>query len=156
VLTRHSGAYTGFSGADSADKAQWVQQHVDLSAYAGKQILVRFELLTDGSTTYQGMLVDDIIIPEINYSSDVETGDDGWQAEGWLRIDNVLPQTYLVQMITYGPAIRITRLLSPGDGIDGSWEVNVGDDIWEVVISISGMTEFTTEPALFDYTLTQN
>jgi len=63
---------------------------------------VRFELLTDGSTTLQGLLLDDISIPEINYSTDAESGDDNWQAEGWIRMDNTLPQTYLVQMIEYG------------------------------------------------------
>jgi immune inhibitor A len=118
--------------------------------------MLRFEYITDDSTTEQGMLLDDISIPEINYSTDAETDDGGWIPEGWVRIDNSLPERYVVQMVQYGQATQISRLLGPADGTSGQWSIKVGGDVTEVVISVSGLTEFTTESTPFSYTLTND
>ncbi len=148
-------AYTGtVGGAARAASADWAQQTVDLTPYAGKKIMIRFEYLTDDESTEEGMLIDDISIPEIGYSSDAETGDDGWQAEGWARIDNVLPQRYLVQMAEFGPTPRRFRLLGPGDGNLGNWTLDIGGNVSRLVISVSGLTEFTTTQARCQYQLT--
>jgi len=58
---------------------QWVHEQIDLSAYAGKQIAVRFEYVTDEAYNTAGWAIDDISVPELGYSTDAETGDDGWQ-----------------------------------------------------------------------------
>jgi immune inhibitor A len=140
--------YTGNSGG--ADTSVWQLETVDLSAYAGQQILLRFEYITDDATNTEGMLIDDISIPELNYSSDAETGDDGWTAEGWARIENALPAHYLVQMVEYGRSgsvPRVFRLLGPADGLTGDWTLNVGGEVSRLVISVAGLTEFTTEQA---------
>ncbi len=99
------------------------------------------------------MLIDDIRIPEINYTTDAEAGDDGWQAEGWVRIDNVLPQTYLVQMAEYGPTPRVFKLLTSDGGNSGNWALDVGGDVSHLVIALSGLTEFTTQKAACQYQL---
>ena len=157
--------YTGYSGLAlndsnaSAATAQWEQESVDLTPYAGKQIQIRFEYMTDVTTNDEGMLIDDISIPEINYFTDAESGDDGWTAEGWARIENVLPQTYLIQKIEFGEtgtAPRVTRLLGPSDGNTGSWSFEVGNGVTHTVISLSGLTEFTTQKVPFQYTFTLN
>lgn len=145
-------AYTGFTG-DSAASATWRQQTVDLTPYAGKKILIRFEYLTDDAVNEAGMLIDDISIPEINYKTDAEAADDGWQAEGWVRIDNVLPQTYLVQMAEYGPTPRVFKLLTPDGGDNGNWALEVGGNVSRLVIAVSGLTEFTTQQATCQYQL---
>jgi hypothetical protein len=148
-------AFTGNSGGkDSSINAVWEHETLDLTPYAGKQIVLRFEYVTDDATTGEGMLVDDISIPEINYSTDAETDDGGWVAEGWARIVNSLPQRYVVQEATFGKTTSVSRLLSPADSTSGQWTINVGRDVKQVMISVSGLTEFTTEPAPFTYTLT--
>ena len=110
-------------------------------------------MLTDDAYDEQGMLVDDISIPEIKYSTDAETDDGGWTPEGWLRMDNTLPQRYLVQMVEYGSTTRVFHLLVPDDATNGQWTITVGGDVSQLVIAVSGLTEFTTEPAPFHYTL---
>ncbi|MEP7285151.1 MAG: hypothetical protein ABI947_05215 [Chloroflexota bacterium] len=146
-------AYGGYSGGSDLQSATWRQESADLTPYAGQKILVRFEYLTDDAITERGLLVDDIRVPEINYSTDAESDDGGWQAEGWVRIENALPQQYIVQMAEYSPTPRTFRLLGPADGITGGWDVKVGDDVTKLVISVSGVTEFTVEPAPFQYTV---
>ena len=76
-----------------------MQESIDLSAYAGQQVQVRFQYITDDAANEPGILLDDISIPELNYSSDVEDGDGGWISKGWLRTDNVLTQRWLIQVV---------------------------------------------------------
>lgn len=45
------------------------------------------------------MLIDDIRIPELGYADDVESGDGGWQAEGFVRTDGVLPQHWELRLV---------------------------------------------------------
>jgi hypothetical protein len=145
-------AYTSESGGDGPPQnAVWEQESLDLTPYAGKQITLRFEYVTDDATNEPGMLIDDISIPEINYSTDLEKDDGGWSADGWVRIDNALPQRYLVQMVQMGENDQVTRLLGPDAGNSGKWTIKADKD---VVITISGLTEFTTENAPYTYTLT--
>ncbi|OQY19487.1 MAG: hypothetical protein B6I35_11600 [Anaerolineaceae bacterium 4572_32.2] len=80
-------AYTGSSGG-------WIQEQVDISAYAGQEVLIRFEYVTDDAVNRPGFVVDDVAIPEIGYSSDFEEGEDGWETAGFMRHANVLPQRW--------------------------------------------------------------
>ncbi len=156
--------FTGVSGAGANNtnsssqlgqdsQAQWIEEKVDLSAYAGQQIKVRFEYVTDDELTFAGMAIDDIQIPEIGYSSDAETDDGGWQSEGWARMDNTLPETYLIQEIDFGSTPTVKRLLSPADGVTGKWVLKVDASTPHLVIAVSGMTRFSDEDAPFSYTL---
>jgi len=89
---------TGTSGDGPA--AAWVAERADLSAYAGKQILVRFETITDDAVHLPGLALDDIRIPELGFADTVAT-DGGWQAAGWLRSNNVLPEQYVLQAVVW-------------------------------------------------------
>ena len=85
----------GYNGASNG----WVNESVSLNNYAGKQILVRFEMITDDAVTRPGLAIDDVSIPEIGYADDFENDNGGWQAEGWLLTDNQLPQDGWVQVV---------------------------------------------------------
>src|SRR5262249_27246113 len=146
--------FNGFLGGTTPQTALWRQESIDLTPYAGQTIQVRFESLTDAVLNFPGLAVDDLSIPEINYSTDAEADDGGLTAEGWVRMDNTLPQPYVVQMVEFGATTKVTRLLGPQDGIEGQWPISVGGDETRVIISVSGLTEFTTEAAPFTYTLT--
>jgi immune inhibitor A len=76
-------AWTGVSGGGATP--QWVLEQVDLSAYAGQVIDVRFEYLTDDAVSHVGFLLDDFAIESSGYMDDVEQGDGGWRAEGFAR-----------------------------------------------------------------------
>jgi hypothetical protein len=152
----YGSAYTGNSGdASSEQSAEWIAQSIDLTPYAGKQVLIRFEYITDEAVSESGFAIDDISIPELNYSTDAETDDGGWQAEGWARIDNALPQRYLVQSIMVGGDTSVERLLVPADGVSGEYEIEVGADAEQVILTFSGVAEFTTEKAQLTYTMTR-
>ncbi|MCP4548061.1 MAG: hypothetical protein GY835_16470, partial [bacterium] len=48
----------------------WLEEQVDLSAYAGQEILLRFWYITDPGLNLSGWLIDDVSIPEIGFSDD--------------------------------------------------------------------------------------
>jgi hypothetical protein len=103
--------YTGLSG----DGPSWIEEQVDLSVYAGQRILIRFEYVTDDAINHPGWAIDDISIPELGYQDDVEGGDDGWLAEGFVQTNSFVPQGYLVQLITFGRR-GSKRPLAPATG----------------------------------------
>ena len=84
----------GYTGASDG----WVWEEVDLTPYAGGRVLVRFEYVTDDAVYLDGILIDDLSVPELGYSDDAEQAGD-WDARGFALIDNELPQWYFVQII---------------------------------------------------------
>ncbi len=142
--------YTGVSGGGRSP--EWVQESIDLSAYAGQQIQVRFQYITDDAANEPGILLDDISIPEINYSTDVEDGDGGWVSQGWLRTDNVLTQRWLVQVVELdrqGVAVSVMEV-----GSDGSGSLSVpaiGNNGKVVYLVVSAIAPVTTERASYNF-----
>ncbi len=81
----------------------WIDEQIDLSAYAGEQVLVRFEYLTDASQALQGVVLDDLGIVELGPLDDVENADSAWVADGFLRIPASVPQNWAVRLVIEAP-----------------------------------------------------
>ncbi len=144
-------AYTGQSGG--GETAEWIKEEVDLSAYAGQQLLLRFEYITDDAVTRPGFVMDDVSIPDIGYLSDLEDDEGGWEPEGFIRHANVLSQDWLVQMILLGPEPKVSRLELDQDQM-GSFVVPLSAEADEAVITVSGLAPVTTEWASYGYDVT--
>jgi len=144
--------YTGTSGGDSYPV--WVEEEVDLSAYVGGSVQLRFEYVTDDAVNYPGWLIDDISVPELAYYADFETNNGGWQSEGWLLTDNKLPQGWLVQVIEKGLFTAEVHKLAVGD--DGCGQLtldNVGRSGRHTVLVVSAVAPLTTEEAKYVFDL---
>jgi hypothetical protein len=132
--------YTGESGG-------WVPEEVDLSAYAGEEILLRFEYVTDDATNQTGLAIDDIEIKEIGYSDDAS--DDGdWEVEGFVRVTGPIEQRFIVQKIEGprdAPVVTEIELDSENRG-----EIPLGES---TVIVVSGATPNTAEKAHYEWSL---
>jgi hypothetical protein len=76
-------AFTGNSGG-------WIPVSMDLAPFAGHAIDLYFTSWQDGAFTLQMMYVDNISIPELNFSDDVESGEGGWTSSGWYVTDGIL------------------------------------------------------------------
>jgi len=141
--------YNGLSGGDGS----WILESVDLSAYAGETIQVRFEYITDAAINREGFLLDDISIPEIGYSADFEEDDGGWVNEGFVRIENTLPQTYRLALIHLGAAPRIQYLtLSAENQVEIPITIGEGG-VQEVVLIVTGTTRFTRQKTDYQFEL---
>jgi immune inhibitor A len=133
-------AYTGSSG-------DWKQEQVDLSQFAGQKVQLRFEYITDLGVNGEGLLLDDVRVDAINYQSDFEADDGGWVANGFVRVENVLPQTYRLSLIIKGDTTTVTPIeLNSDNTADIPLSLKRGD---EVILIVTGMTRFTTIPAAY-------
>ncbi len=136
---------------DPQAQAAWIEEVIDLTPYTGKKVLLRFEQITDEVYAAPGLALDDIEIPEIGFRDDVENGDNGWKAEGFARIDNILPQKFIVQAIEFGTTPRVVPI--PLDQENrGTYTTNgLGKDVSRVVLTVSGSTPVTWETAEYQY-----
>ncbi len=142
--------YTGASGGGSSPV--WIHETVDLSQFAGKNLSLRFEYVTDSNVTGEGFLLDDLSIPEIGYTTGFEKDDAGWQADGWARIQNVLPQSYGVALITEGDNTSVQNItLSPDISADIPFTIGSGVD--DVILVVTGTTRFTRELAPYRFSI---
>lgn len=124
----------------------WINESVDLSAYAGKKIQIRFEYITDAAVNGEGMLLDDISIPELEYFEDFEEGEGDWESAGFVRLYNQLPQTYRVSLISFGSSGSNVSYVELDDTNRASIPVSIADGE-SMMIVISGTTRFTRQPA---------
>lgn len=132
--------YTGATG-------DWIQETVDLSKFAGQKVQIRFEYVTDAAVNGNGLLLDDIRIDAIGYQSDFEADDGGWEAKGFARIDNMLPQTYRLSLILKGDATTVTNIeLNPDQTAEIPFSLKAGE---EAILIVAGTTRFTTIPAAY-------
>lgn len=148
----HGTAYgVGYTGESEA----WIEQRIDLSAFAGQQILVRFEYVTDDATLEQGFLLDDVAIPEIGYFTDFEQPDDSWNVEGWALIDNVIQQHFALHVIEIvnDETIRVQRLMTGDNTQTGQWELSIGADVSELMVIVTPFASVTTQPATFNLSI---
>jgi hypothetical protein len=132
----------------------WVQDSVDLSAYAGQHVLLRFEYITDDAVFSKGACFDDFEIAEIDWYDDTSSQAD-WTADGFARVEETIPTQYLVQVIhekaVGDPVVYQLRI---GADAHGTLTVEGVTDDDLVVAVISAVTRQSTLPTR--YTLSIN
>jgi immune inhibitor A len=125
----------------------WVTEEVDLSQFAGQTVQIRFEYVTDAALNGEGFLLDDVQIDAINYQEDFEAGDGEWEAAGFVRVENTLPQTYRLTLITKGDTTTVTHIpLNPDQTAEIPLSLSSGQ---EAVLIVTGTTRFTRLPAAY-------
>jgi hypothetical protein len=131
----------------------WIPQQADLSAYAGQQIMLRFEYVSLPGRENYGIAVDNIAIAEIGFEDNAESGIPGWTLNGWQQTDNQVQQRFLLQVATTpssASAGGVRRLIDPSDSAtSGTWTFNLNPGE-SFLIAISGLNDNTDSPALFD------
>jgi hypothetical protein len=137
---------SGISG-DGQDAA-WIEETADLSAYAGQQIQIRFAMQNDLVVNEFGFAVDDLSIPEINWSDDDEAGDSGWTSDGFIRIHNHVPQVWSVRAVEqHKDGSIVVHSLEITNGA-GKLPINF-DELERLVVFVIGQTRYTTIPASY-------
>ncbi len=143
--------YTGASGG-------WVAEEVPLDRFAGQVIRLRFDYITDDAVHGAGLCLDDVRVEAIGWADDVEAGEEGWRAEGFLRIENRLPQRYLAQMARRGEGggLQVQRL-EIGDEARAEWLL-AGSALRQesVYLILSAATPLAAEPAMYHLAITKS
>jgi len=139
----------GYNG----DTYGYIREIVDLSDYAGQQVTLRFDYVTDAAIVGEGLLLDDMAIPEIGYASDFEQDDGGWEARGFVRIENRLPQTFRVTVIRDG-AEKSVEYIQVDENLSATFTIPDARTN-NVTVVVSGTTRFTRQTAAYEYTIRQ-
>jgi hypothetical protein len=140
--------YNGVSG--SGDRPEWIQEQVDLSQYAGQKVQLRFDYITDAGVNGEGFLLDDVSIAEAGYASDFETDNGGWEAAGFVRIQNILPQTFRLALITRGAETQVQYIpLSPD--VSAQVPIEIGDGVNEAILVVTGTARYTRQMAAYQF-----
>jgi hypothetical protein len=147
----------GYTGKSNHLTAGWVEETVDLSNYAGKDILVRFEYVTDAAVTQPGMFIDSVSIPEIDYFQDFENGPGDWKSEGWLLTNNILQQRWMVQVIepqSNGDVI-VHRIPVDENG-HGELHLSGINTNQDLTLIVSAMAPTTVETATYEFEISSD
>lgn len=143
VGTSLGASFTGHSDG-------WVEEVMDLRAFTGSEVLLRFNYVTDESVNTEGWCVDDVRVDAIGFADDAERDGD-WERAGFVRA------------VRAGMVQRFGLRLVRGDG-DDARVIDVPLDTrnnatFEVasdaVLVVAALTPQTTQPARFTLTATR-
>ena len=129
----------------------WLKESIDLSAYTGKRIIVEFEYITDASVNGEGFLLDDLKVEAAGLEDGFEEIGSEWEAEGFVRLENTLPQHAAIALIRQDQATKVEKHLLI-NGHDLEIVVPEISNATQDILVISGITEYTHQP--MGYTLT--
>ncbi len=142
--------WTGISGVPDAAlggaRGRWIEERIDLTPFAGQEVLLRFWVISDAAINGPGILLDDIHISEIGFADGAETDDGGWEAVGFVRTSGILPQRWILRLALFdGGETRVNVPVIDAQG-RATLELSAGQ---RAILVISGGTHFTTEPAAY-------
>ncbi|MDO8749905.1 MAG: immune inhibitor A [Dehalococcoidia bacterium] len=141
-INAYGPGYTGSSGG-------WLSDRVDLTPYAGKEALLRFEYVTDESIHGPGLCVTGITIPEAGLSPGAADEDGAWDARGFIQTNNRVPQSYVVRLIEQGAETRV-RTISLDENQAATFTIDgLGDRVKRAILVVAGVADYTTLPASF-------
>ncbi|MBE2222545.1 MAG: immune inhibitor A [Anaerolineae bacterium] len=127
----------------------WVQETIDLTPYAGQEILLRFEYVTDEIYTESGLALDDINIPEIGFYDDAESLDEAWTADGFIRATGSIPQQWHLQLITFPDGTPQVQFLPLDEAAAGIIELNLAKGEQPPILIVAATAPMTLQPASY-------
>ena len=135
----------GYTGSSNG----WRQDSADLSPYQGKEVLVRFEYVTDDAIHAPGLCLRDIAVLEAGFFDDADSDKGVWEAQGFIRTTNSVPQGYVLRVIEVGNENRVTDI-PLDDEQSATFEIDgFGSRISHAVIVVAGVAEHTMLPSRF-------
>jgi hypothetical protein len=138
----------GFGPGYSGVSQSWAIDSIDLSAYAGKKVLLRLSYVTDDATGGSGMCVDNISIPEIEFSDDTSTAG-GWESKGFYLTDNSFEQGYTVWLVETRGGVKSAKRVELNDENDGSIEIRDVAGLEEAVLVVGSMNRQSSQAARY-------
>ena len=144
----HSGLGVGFGPGYTGRSDGWQQDTIDLSPYAGSEVLIRFEYVTDEGVNDVGICIDDVSIPEIGFMDDAEEPGT-WEAMGFVRTDNSVKQQHLVQVIEFGEETTVRQMEVDADGRGELILSEFGSGLRKAVVIIAPIAPKTTQQSTY-------
>ncbi len=129
--------------------AGWVSEQVDLSAFVGGRVLVRFEYVTDGGATLTGAVLDNLGIVELGPLDNVEAAESAWVSAGFVRVQQHLPQRWTLAAVTQTPNTPTTVTPLTLDGHNTARATVTVPAGGSVTLVVGAMAPYTSIPASY-------
>ena len=134
----------------TGDSEGWIAQSLDLSAYAGKRISIRFEMVTDDAVNLGGMAIAAPRLMDGGRTVELfDTGsDDGaWVLDGWQRVPSRVPQRWGLQVILLQGRKYDRKIYRADDQGQANIALKGVPADAKVVLAVSGLTPATRQKA---------
>ncbi|MBE2183714.1 MAG: immune inhibitor A [Anaerolineae bacterium] len=136
-------------------ESEWMPQVVDLTLYAGQEILLRFEMVTLPAYERVTFAVDNLAIEAIGWRDDGDLPDD-WALNGWSATAERVPAEWMLTAVYTGDQDdrppRVERMLM-GEGFNSNFRVGLGANE-TLILAVSALNTNTDQPAAFELELT--
>ena len=131
--------WTGSSGNT------WLDEEVDLTPFAGSQVLLRLEYVTDQSYNGQGFALKDVEVPQLGLQ-ELGASEAAWDStEGWLLVDAPVPEHWNLRLVRWlADGVHVDPLPV---GPDGSASVRLDDSASRSVLVVAPTAPRTLLPA---------
>lgn len=152
--TNFGNGYTSKSSdVPGADGDGWLHESIDIDKYAGNEVLLRFEYITDDGYNAGGLAVDDISIQAVNLNDDAEITSPDWEESGWVRLANSLPQSYYVAVVKYAADNSYTiQDVEVAD--DGTASFDLTGTYDSAIMLVSGITPYNIQKSEYSLNVT--
>jgi hypothetical protein len=130
----------------------WVGEEVDLTPFAGAEVMLRFDYVTDQSYTGQGFAFKDVRIPQRGPTERIRMDDPTWTAEGWVRVDAPIPEPWNLRQIRWTPSgVQVDPIPV---GPDGRARFDLDETATRSVLVIAPTAQRTILPANYSVSIT--
>ncbi|MCS7207360.1 MAG: immune inhibitor A [Dehalococcoidia bacterium] len=150
--TAHDPLGVAFGPGWTGSSNGWREEEVDLTPFAGRRVLLRFEYVTDEAVNLGGLCLDDFSIPEIGWQDDAEHDRD-WLTEGWIRRAPHVPTVWRARLVVErpegGPMVHDLPVDAAGRG---RWTVRIPPNARRAVLVVLNLTPLARRPAPFQIT----
>jgi len=118
--------WNGSSAEAASNQSGWVNERINLSPFAGKSVLLRFDVVTDFEATGRGFAISGLHITRLAEQL-------SWQPDGFVETGHILPQRWEVRLIREGIAPEVIPLTL--DGLNqGRMDVDLGAEGGALVV----------------------
>lgn len=136
----------GYTGSSDG----WFKDSVDLTPYAGRDVHLRFEYVTDGAIHGPGLCVTNIAIPEAGLFYEPFDGNQIWEAQGFVAIVNREPQSFVLRVIELGSEVHVRNIPLDKNQSATFSIYGLGSRLTKAVIVVAGTANSTMMPAEFE------
>ena len=130
-------------GAGYTGDLLWAEESIDLSAYAGQPIKIRFQYVTDDSKHGSGLC-----LRGLSVYGDGHRLFPNWRNDGFVVINNRIAQDFIVQVIETGPSTKVSEI--PLDqNSSGTFLIPQPSNSNPVMVVVAALAPLTRQPASY-------
>ncbi len=134
----------GYTGSSSG----WASETLDLSAFAGQQVTLRFKVKHDESKTSWGVALDNVRLGRSGAAQTFDEEPTNWRSNGWAWVDGCLPQRTWVQIVQRVNGQHHTVRILTDRPFSQEVALPAGAQ-GEVFIALTPVTPYTLHPLLY-------